>query len=149
MRVERALAAVALRGLLLGGVVLLATVPVYVYVEPSWRALVARLAAALVAGAVLLQLRRALVERVAAGGASLLDEARRRRAPEPAVPHHFRDLMADVRTGLRSRRYFEESLWPRLVACASRPLARPPLRLGRGPTAAGLRAALDAVERQS
>lgn len=145
---ERVLAPIALRGLLLGGVVLLAAVPVYVYVEPSWRALVARLAAALVTGATLLQLRRALAERVARTGGSALDEARRRRGPEPVVPHHFRDLMADVRTGLRSRRYFEESLWPRLVAHAARPLARPPLRPGRGPSAAGLRAALDAVERQ-
>jgi hypothetical protein len=146
---DRVLAGILVRCLLFGSIVLLASVPVYVYVEPAWRPLVTRLAAAFVVGSALLQLRRTLVERVVAGGVSALDEARDRRAPEPGVPHHFRDLMADVRTGLRSRRYFEESLWPRLVACASRPLARPPLRLGRGPTAAGLRAALDAVERQS
>jgi hypothetical protein len=39
-------------------------------------------------------------------------------------------------------------LWPRLAAFASRPLARPPVRLGRGPSLAGLRQALDAIEKQ-
>jgi hypothetical protein len=56
--------------------------------------------------------------------------------------------MDDVRTARRSRRYFEEAFWPRLVAFSSRPLARPPVRLGRGPSLAGLRAALDAIEKQ-
>jgi len=149
MRADPALAGIAGRGLLLAGVVVLGTVPVYVYVEPSWRALVARLAAALVVGVTLLQLRRALVERVARAGASALDEARDRRGPEPGVPHHFRDLVGDVRAGLRSRRYFEQALWPRLAALSSQPPARPPARLGRGPGVAALREALDAIERQS
>jgi hypothetical protein len=145
---DRALARIAARSVLLGAIVLLATVPVYVYVEPSWRAPVARLAAALVAGVAVLQLRRALIERLARGGGSALDEARRRRASEPGVPHHFRELTDDVRAALRGRRYFEEALWPRLAAFASRPLGRPPVRLGRGPSLAGLREALDAIEKQ-
>lgn len=148
MTADRALAAIAARCGLLAAIVLLGTVPVYVYVEPSWRALVARLAAALVAGVAVLQLRRALVARLARGGGSALDEARARRGPEPGVPHHFRELRDDVRAALRSRRYFEEALWPRLAAFASRPLARPPVRLGRGPSLAGLRQALDAIEKQ-
>jgi hypothetical protein len=148
VRAERSLARTVVQGALLGGVVLLASVPVYVYVEPAWRALVARLAAALVLGALLLQLRRTLAERLARGGASALDEARRRRGPEPAVPHHFVDLVSDVRTALRSRRYFEEVLWPRLAALAPRPPERPPARRGRGPGLARLRAVIAAIERQ-
>jgi hypothetical protein len=147
MRADRALLGLAVRCLVLAAVVLLATVPVYVYVEPGWRPLVARLAAAFVVGVCILNFRRTLVERLALDGSSPLDEARGRRAPEPGVPHHFRDLVSDVRAALRSRRYFEEALWPRLVGYASRPLTRPPLRLGRGPSLAALRTALDAIEK--
>jgi hypothetical protein len=147
MRADRLLLGLAGRCLLLAAVVLLATVPVYVYVEPGWRPLVGRLAAAFVVGVCILSFRRALVERLALDGPSPLDEARGRRAPEPGIPHHFRDLVSDVRAALRSRRYFEEGLWPRLAGYASRPLARPPARVGRGPSLADLRAALDAIEK--
>ncbi|HEX9822029.1 MAG TPA: hypothetical protein VGD07_20715 [Methylomirabilota bacterium] len=148
MRGERSLPRIAVRGALLGGVVLLATVPVYVYVEPAWRALVARLASALVLGGLLLQLRRALAERLAQAGPSPLDEARARRGPEPAVPHHFLDLVSDVRAARRSRRYFEEVLWPRLAAFTARPLVRPPGRRGRGPSLARLREVIALLEKQ-
>ena len=57
MRGDRLLAPVAIRGAVLGGVVLLAAVPVYVFVEAPWRTLVARLAVAFVLGVALLQLR--------------------------------------------------------------------------------------------
>jgi hypothetical protein len=145
---ERPLARIAVRCAVLGGVVLLATVPAYVYVEPAWRPLVVRLAAAFVLGVTLLQLRRALVDHLARGRASALDEARDHRAPGPGVPHHFLDLMNDVRTARRSRRYFEQVLWPRLAALSSTPLERPPARRGRGPSLASLGEVLDAIEKQ-
>ena len=148
MLADRSLALIAARCAVLGGIVLLATVPVYVWVEPAWRALVARLAAALVLGVTLLQLREALTSGLAAAGASALDAARVRQAPEPGVPHHFQDLAGDLRSALRSRRYFEQALWPRLQALSSRPLARPPLRHGRGPSLAGLRGVIADIERQ-
>jgi hypothetical protein len=132
----------------LGAVVLLAAVPVYVWVEPSWRAFVARLAAAFVVGVALLQLRRALVEQLEAGGDSGLDAARDRRAAEPAVPYHFLDLVGDLRAAARSRRYFDTVLWPRLEALAGRPLVRPPLRWGRGPSLAALRRVIADIEAQ-
>ena len=133
---------------MLAAAVLLATVPVYVYVEPSWRVLVARSAAAFVLGAALLQLRRALAERLEDGGGSALDAARGYRGPEPSVPHHFLDLASDVRAALRSRRYFERALWPRLEALTSRPLVRPSVRRGRGPSLASLRDVIAAIEKQ-
>jgi hypothetical protein len=145
---ERTLAGILVRCAVLGGVVLLAAVPVYVYVEPGWRPVVTRLAAAFVLGASLLQLRRALVDHLARDGAWALDEARSRRGPGPAVPHHFEELVAAVRAALRSRRQFEKVLWPRLAALTSRPPERPPVRPGRGPSLASLRAAIDAIEKQ-
>lgn len=149
MAIDRPLARLAVRSAVLGGLVLLATVPVYVYAEPAWRGLVARLSSALVLGVVLLQARRALIERLQQGAGSPLDEARVRRRPEPGVPHHFRDLVSDVRAALRSRRYFEEVMWPRLVSFTSEALSRPATRRGRGPSLASLRAVIRAIEKQS
>jgi hypothetical protein len=145
---DRLLVPIAMRAAVLGGVVLLATVPVYVYVEPAWRALVVRLAAALVLGTTLLHLRRALVDHLDRAPASALDEARVRRGPGPGVPHRFQDLINDVRAARRSRRYFEQVLWPRLAALSSAPLEPPPPRRGRGPSLAGLRAVVEAIEKQ-
>ncbi len=149
MRADRPLAAVVARSAMLSGVVLLATVPVYVYVEPALRALVARVAAALVLGVTLLQLRRVLAEILEAAGASPLETTRGSRAPEPEVPHHYLGLMSDVRAALRSRRYFDNVMWPRLQALSPGPLDRPPVRPGRGVSLAGLRRALTALERRS
>ncbi|HEY2992028.1 MAG TPA: hypothetical protein VGM22_04395 [Methylomirabilota bacterium] len=146
MLAERPLAGVAVRCAVLAVVVFLAALPVYVWVEPSWRALVARLAAALVLGIALLQLRAVITERVEAGGRSALDAARFAPGPAPGVPYHVVELTSDVRTALRSRRYFETVLWPRLEALAGRPLVRPARRRGRGPSLAGLRAVIAAIE---
>ena len=148
MRAERPFARVAAHGLVLAAVVSLAALPVYVWVEPSWRGLVTRLAAALVVGVLVIQLRRLVADRVDAAGPSPLDAARLWRGAEPAVPHHLLELRSDVRTALRSRRYFETVLWPRLEALAGRPLARPAVRPGRGPSLAALRAVIIAIERR-
>ena len=148
MLADRPLVHVAVRCGGLSLVVCLGALPVYVWVEPSWRGLVARLACAIVLGVALLQLRQVLTEHLAAGGGSALDAARLQRGAEAAVPHHFVDLASDVRMALRSRRYFETVLWPRLEALAGRPLVPPARRRGRGPSLAGLRAVLAAIERR-
>lgn len=146
MRAERPLTRVTARCVAVAFVVALATVPLYVWVEPSWRGLVARAASALVLGVAILQLRRLLADRLEGDGPWSLDEARRRPRAGRAVPHHFRDLASDVRAALRSRRYFEQGLWPRLTALATRPLARPSLRPGRGPSLAALRRVIADME---
>jgi len=145
---ERPLASIALRCAALGAVVLLAALPVYVFVEPPWRALVARLAVAFVLGVTLLQLRGAVAARLARGGRSALEEARDRREAPPAIPLRFQDLIGDVRAARRSRRHFERILWPQLTALTSHPLVRPRARLGRGPDLAGLRDAIGDIERE-
>jgi hypothetical protein len=146
--VDRPLARVAARGAVLAAVVLVATVPVYVWVEPSWRPLVARLASAFVLGVAFVQFRRVFADRIADSGDSALDAARDRRGPGPSVPHHFLDLASHVRAALRSRRHFERTLWPRLQSLTARPLVRPPVRRGRGPSLANLRAVIAAIEKQ-
>ncbi|HUF92570.1 MAG TPA: hypothetical protein VMR23_09360 [Candidatus Limnocylindria bacterium] len=146
MGADRPLASIAARCAMLALFVLLVTVPVYVWVEPWWRPLVARVAAAFVLGVTLLQLRRALALRLGGGEASPLDVARGRRAGEPAVPHQLVLLTGDVRAALRSRHHFDTVLWPRLSALAGRPLARPPARRGRGPSLAGLRGVIADIE---
>jgi hypothetical protein len=147
VRPERLLVPVAVRCGALGAVVLLAVVPVYVYVEPPWRPLVVRLAAALVLGAGLLQLRAAVAARLARGP-SALDDARDRPRVAPAIPLRFQELIEDLRASRRSRRHFERILWPRLTALASRPLTPPPARRGRGPGLAGLRDVITDIERE-
>jgi hypothetical protein len=147
VRPERLLAPVAVRCVALGAVVLLAVVPVYVYVEPPWRPPVARLAAALVLGAGLLQLRAAIRARLSRHP-SALEDARDRPRVAPAVPLRFQELIEDLRASRRSRRHFERILWPRLTALASRPLTPPPARRGRGPGLAALRDLIADVERQ-
>jgi len=132
----------------LAGVVLLAAVPIYVFVEPPWRPLVARLAVAFVLGVALLQLRGAVAARLARGGASPLEQALERPVSPPAVPLRFEELIDDVRAARRSLGHFERIMWPRLTALASHPLARPPARLGRGPSLAALRRVIADIERE-
>jgi hypothetical protein len=143
---ERLLAPIVVRCAALGGVVLLAALPVYVYVEPPWRILVARLAVAFVLGVVLLQLRRVVAARLARDGASPLEQALTRPGSPRAVPLRFEELIDDVRATRRSRGHFERIMWPRLTALAGRPLAPPRARLGRGPSLAELRRVIADVE---
>lgn len=147
MPAERLLAPVAVRCAALGGVVLLAALPVYLFVEAPWRTLVARLAVAFVLGVALLQLRGAVAARLARRGRSPLEQALDRSEGPPAVPLRFEELIDDVRATRRSRGHFERTLWPRLIALAGRPVAPPPTRLGRGPSLAGLRRVIADIER--
>jgi hypothetical protein len=146
MRPDLRVAGVAARYAVLVVAVLLAAVPLYVFVEPPWRPLVARLAAALVLGIALLELRSALVRRFE-DRQSPLDGARGRPVPGADIHQRFMGLRGDVRAALRSRRHFEHGLWPQLTAIATRPLVRPPLRRGRGPSLAALRKVIAALER--
>lgn len=148
MSAERLLAPIAIRGAALGAVVLIATVPIYVFVEPPWRPLVARLAVAFVLGVALLQLRGAVAVRLAAGGASALEQALERPGNPPALPLRLEELIDDVRATRRSRGHFERIMWPRLTGLASRPLVPPPARLGRGPSLAELRRVIADLEKE-
>jgi hypothetical protein len=145
---ERLLGPIAIRGATLAGVVLFVAVPGYVFVEPQWRVVVARLAAAFVLGVTLVQLRGALAERLAERGGSPLDQARDRSEAAGAVPLRLQELIGEVRAARRSRRHFERTLWPRLMALARRPLACPHAPRGRGPSLGALQAVVAEIERE-
>ncbi|MCI0547110.1 MAG: hypothetical protein L0027_07475 [Candidatus Rokubacteria bacterium] len=146
MRAEPRAVGLATRYAALVAGVLLVAVPVYLYLEPPWRGLVPRLAAALVLGVALLELRGMLALRLARHEASALEAARIPPATEDGVPRRLRELTASVRAALRSRRHFETVFWPRLAALATRPLDRPAARRGRGPSLARLREVIRAIE---
>ena len=148
MSARRLLVPIAIRCAALSGIVLFVAVPVYVFVESPWRALVARLAVTFVLGVALLQLRGAVAARLSRRGASPLEAALDRPGSPPVVPLRFEELIDDVRATRRSRGHFERIMWPRLTALASRPLARPPDRLGRGPSLADLRRVIAEIERE-
>ena len=149
MRLEWNPVRAAVRYATLVGVVTLVTVPVYVFVEPPLRSLIVRFASALVFAIAIFELRGTFVQALARDGRSPLDDARRRGVAEPEVPPRFLALIGDVRAGVRSRRYFEQSLWPRLVELASGPLVPPQVRsLGRGPALADLRDTITAIENE-
>jgi hypothetical protein len=146
MRDDRDVVMIAVRCVALAGVVLLAAVPVYLYLEPPWRGIVPRLAAALVLGITLLELRAILVLRLTHHEASPLDAARIPPVTDDGAPHRLREIEAGIRAAMRSRRHFELVLWPRLAALSPRALVPPPTRRGRGPSLRGLRDVISTIE---
>jgi len=107
--------------------VALAAMPAYLALAPSWRVVAVRLvcAAAVVAGCV--RAVRWARDAVAADGGSLLD------APPPPAPGaeldaRFLALRDDVRYSIRSRRYFDVILWPRLAELGGLGLTPPARR---------------------
>jgi hypothetical protein len=132
-------------------VVVLAAMPAYFAVGPSWRTLAVRLvcAAAVVAGCV--RAVRWARDAVAAAGPSLLD------APAPPAPGveldpRFLALRDDVRYSLRSRRYFDVILWPRLAALGGPGMEPPAMRRRlrrRGPPVGELARLVSDIEQRT
>ncbi len=131
------------------GLVALATLPAYTFVEPRWRPLVVRMAAALVLGVLLLQVHKRVARCIQQDVASAFDAALATAVVEPRVDRRLVELEATVTSAVRSRRSFERVLWPRLTALATAPLTAPvSRRFGRGPSLEALRSVIDAIERQ-
>ena len=106
----------------------LVAMPAYLALAPSWRIVAVRFvcAAAVVAGCV--RAVRWAGDAVAGHGGSLLD------VPPPLagveIDARFLALRDDVRYSIRSRRYFDVILWPRLVELGG-PGMTPPARRRR------------------
>ena len=73
----------------------------------------------------------------------------------PSPHSHFEHFHDEIRFGVRSRRYFDHVLWPRLCALGregaepAAPLPRPPgRRFGRGPSLEALRSLITSLERR-
>ena len=134
---------------ILAAVVVLAAMPAYLALSPPWQPIAVRLACAVtvIAGCVrLLRLARSAME--AAHPSPL--EMPPPPAAAPALDARFLALRDDVTHGMRSRRYFDRILWPRLSRLAGTDLARPPERRGlrrRGPSMSALARLVTEIER--
>jgi hypothetical protein len=131
------------------GVLVLGTVPAYVFVEADHRQAVVRLATAILVGSVLTHVRRSL-------GAGEDDPGA---APppvetEPTLYRGFTELYDGMRQSIRSQGYFEAILWPRLLSLVEtdqrtalhKPAGR---RFRRGPSAATLGELIATLERRA
>jgi hypothetical protein len=135
----------------LTSLVVLAVIPLYISLAPSWRPLIIRLAcAALVAMGCLRVLRRV-------GRAMQIETVSPFDTPPPTPPppeldSRFLRLRDELTFSTRSRRYFDAILWPRLCGLADTDLPRPPERRGirrRGPPLAALEDLIARIERRA
>jgi hypothetical protein len=148
-RAERSRRRLAAR-LLLGALLVLAAVPLYLAVNPSWRLSLARLICAAIAAVGCARIIRAVRRRIEEDPRSPLD-APPRPAPPPALDGRFLRLRDEIRFSARRRRYFETILWPRLQALAGGDLPRPAARRrlrGRGPSRAAIAGLIAEIERR-
>ena len=110
--------------------VLLAAIPAYLTLSPSWRAVAVRLLCAAIVVTAGVRVARAVRRAIATSPAFALD------APTPApapseLDERFLRLRDEVVFSVRSRRYFDTVLWPRLQRLAGTDLAAPPEHRGR------------------
>jgi hypothetical protein len=127
--------------------------PIYVSVADENQGLVIRLAAALIVGIVLLQIHNRVRSDLDGQQPSRFDLARETVPRSINIDPHLKELCGDLQNSVKSRRYFERILWPRLVALAERhgsTLRLPPLRwpAARGPSLGAIAELISSVERK-
>jgi hypothetical protein len=127
--------------------------PIYVSVDNAYQELVVRLAAAAILGIVMLHILSCIARRFEAEPQSRFDLAREPTSREVKIDPHLLDLFGEVRHSMKSRRYFENVLWPRLLALADRQklmLRRPALRwpAARGPSLISIGKLISSIERK-
>jgi hypothetical protein len=128
----------------------------YTIVDPSHRALVVRLAVALMLAVVLLHLTNGLRKAYEDLPPSDFERALRGQRPGPRIDPYFGRLHDELRHSAENHSYFDRVLWPRLVVLAERlqgqagaGLRKPPgRRLRRGPSLDALAAVIDLLERR-
>jgi hypothetical protein len=131
--------------------VLLAAIPAYLTLPPSWRAVAVRLVCAAIVVAAGVRVVRAVRGALEEAPPFALD------APSPvAAPseldERFLRLRDELIFSIRSRRYFETVLWPRLQRLAGTDLGPPPARRGRrrdGPPGDALGRVLTGIEQRA
>jgi hypothetical protein len=134
-----------------GAAVTAVAYPIYVSVGDAYQEVVVRLAAAAILGIVMLQIRSRLARGLEEEPRSRFDLAREPTSREVKVDPHLRELFGEVRNSVKSRRYFEHVLWPRLLALARRQaltLRPPALRwpTTRGPSLISIAKLISTIE---
>jgi len=129
----------------------LVAIPLYLSVDPAWRPAAVRLACTLIVVAGCVRARRALRRVMGQHAPSALDAP----PPPPPMPEldlRFLRVRDDVVSSIRSRRYFDQVLWPRLLDAAGGSLAPPAERRWirrRGPSPGVLAKLVDQIERRA
>jgi hypothetical protein len=126
--------------------------PIYVSVAHERQGLVVRLAAASILGIALLQIHKRLRRDLDGQPPSRFELARQTRPPPFKIDPHLAKLRGEVQHSLKSRHYFDDVLWPRLVALGTRRgsiLRPPPPRwpAARGPNLRQIADLVSTVER--
>ena len=107
----------------------LAAIPGYLILTPSWRTLAVRLGCAMIVVAVCVRLTRRVRRSIEEQPVSAL-EAPPPPPPAPELDERFLRLRGDLIASTRSRRYFDAILWPRLLGLAGESLPQPAERRG-------------------
>jgi hypothetical protein len=107
----------------------LAAMAMYVWLEPSWRGPAVRLGCAVIVVVGSSRVIRGLRRSLDADAPSPLDAARVA-ASAPELHEGFVKLRDEIAVSTRSRRYFDLTLWPRLLALCGPGLAPPARRRG-------------------
>ena len=131
--------------------VVLGALPAYLSVEASWRPTVVRVSCALLVGVGCVRARRWVRDALEPHPISALDAPPLVR-PAPELDPRFVRLCDDVTFSIRSRRYFDAILWPRLSELAGADLPRPAERRAlprRGPSLSALEVLIAQVERRA
>ena len=140
----------AARGLILL-LVLLAAIPAYLMLAPPWRTVGIRLACAAIVVAASLRVMRGVRRAIEESPPFALDAVTPVPAP-PEMDERFLRLRDELVFSIRSRRYFDTVLWPRLLKHARTDLAPPPERSGRrraGPSRDALERLMAEVEQRA
>lgn len=132
-------------------VVILAAIPAYLTLAPSWRPLAARLACAALVVAGCPRIIRSVRSSLEEHPPSALD-APAAKAQAPELDERFLRLRDEIVFSTRSRHYFDSIFWPQLTKLAGVDLPRPPGRRGfrrDGPSLSALAGLITAVEKRA
>jgi len=149
-RPERFALRLAIRGFV-AVIVVLAAIPAYLTLAPSWRPLAARLACAAIVVAGCVRVMRSVRRSLAEQAPSALD-APAAKAHAPELDERFLRLRDELVFSVRSRQYFDGILWPQLRRLGGVDLPRPVERRGvrrDGPSLSTLERLIAAVEKRA
>lgn len=148
-RAERSRYRFAVQGFL-AVLLVLAAIPAYLTLEPSWRPVAIRLACAVIVAAGCARVIRGVRRSIDGAAASTLD-APPRVSPAPERDERFLRLRDELVFSTRSWRYFDAILWPRMLRLVGPSLLPPAERPGtrrRGPSLSALEHLIAEVEKR-
>ncbi len=134
----------------LAALLVLAAIPVYLTLEPSWRPLAIRLACAVIVVAGCVRVIRGVRRSIDGSAASTLDTPPRV-SPAHEMDERFLRLRDELVFSTRSWRYFDAILWPRMLRLVGPSLLPPAERAGtrrRGPSLSTLERLIAEVEKR-